>query len=181
MFQPFSSKMARDCAGRQIDLGILCGEVGLGEDLHRAGQVYIFLLHDHGHAGMLDVGGRVDRLALVLLVDGVLLGDGHGRHDLAGLLGDQRDLLAVLDARRPGPAVVETVIGMGQKVPSAMVNLSQTPCQSALVMKPSSGVKPPMPIMIRSPTSREEMRTWVRLLAFSCSACELGARQQQRL
>ena len=68
------------------------------------------------------------------------------------------------------PCVVEIVIGIGQKVPSAMVKLSQTPCQSALVIKPVSGVKPPMPIMIRSPASREEMRTWVRLLAFSCSA-----------
>ncbi len=68
------------------------------------------------------------------------------------------------------PSVVETVMGIGQKVPSAMVKLSQTPCQSALDMKPVSGVKPPMPIMIRSPTSRDEMRTSVMPFAFSFSA-----------
>jgi len=57
------------------------------------------------------------------------------------------------------PAAVlsaESVIGIGQNRPAAVRYRSHTPSQSARVMKPSSGVNPPMPSMIRSPRSREE-------------------------
>jgi hypothetical protein len=50
---------------------------------------------------------------------------------------------------------VDSVIGIGQNRPEAIFMPSQTPCQSAWVMKPSSGVKPPWPIMTMSPFSRE--------------------------
>ena len=50
---------------------------------------------------------------------------------------------------------VDRVIGIGQNTPLASAMLSHTPCQSAWPMNPSSGVKPPMPSMIRSPRSRE--------------------------
>ena len=53
---------------------------------------------------------------------------------------------------------VESVIGIGQNRPLVVLMPSHTPCQSALVMKPSSGVKPPMPSMMTSPVSRELMR-----------------------
>jgi hypothetical protein len=52
-------------------------------------------------------------------------------------------------------ASVESVIGIGQKRPDAVRIPSQTPFQSACVMKPSSGVKPPSPSITRSPFSRE--------------------------
>ena len=37
--------------------------------------------------------------------------------------------------------------------------LSQTPCQSALFINPSKGVKPPIPIINKSPASREVICT----------------------
>ncbi len=65
---------------------------------------------------------------------------------------------------------VESVMGMGQNSPLAVFMPSHTPCQSAWVMKPSSGVKPPMPSMIRSPSSRELMTTLGSVAARACSA-----------
>ncbi len=62
------------------------------------------------------------------------------------------------DANRRSAASVDSVIGIGQNRPSAVRMSSQTPFQSARVMKPSSGVKPPMPSMIRSPFSRDVMQ-----------------------
>src|SRR3990167_9575754 len=59
----------------------------------------------------------------------------------------------------------DLVMGIGQNRPLARVILSHTDCQSALPMKPSSGVKPPMPSMIRSPVSREDSFTWSNLAA----------------
>ena len=56
---------------------------------------------------------------------------------------------------RRTPAPADSVIGIGQNSPLAVFMPSQTPCQSACVMKPSSGVKPPMPSMTMSPFSRE--------------------------
>src|SRR3989344_1774944 len=61
----------------------------------------------------------------------------------------------------------ERVIGIGQNRPLAIFIPSQTPCQSALVIKPSRGVKPPMPSMMRSPVSREAIRT----LGSDCARC----------
>ena len=52
-------------------------------------------------------------------------------------------------------ASVDSVIGIGQNRPLVMRMPSHTPSQSARVMKPSSGVKPPMPSMTMSPRSRE--------------------------
>jgi hypothetical protein len=52
----------------------------------------------------------------------------------------------------------ESVIGMGQKTPAAVRISSHTPFQSAWVMKPASGVKPPMPSITRSPFSRDVTR-----------------------
>src|SRR5438105_1500316 len=55
-------------------------------------------------------------------------------------------------------SAAESVMGIGQKSPPLVRISSQTPCQSARVMKPSSGVKPPMPSITRSPFSREVTR-----------------------
>ncbi len=65
---------------------------------------------------------------------------------------------------------VERVMGMGQNRPLAIFMPSHTPCQSAWVMKPVSGVKPPMPIMMTSPVSREDIFTLGRLSACFFSA-----------
>ena len=54
---------------------------------------------------------------------------------------------------------VDSVTGIGQKRLFAILIPSQTPSQSAWVMNPSRGVNPPMPSMMRSPFSREEMAT----------------------
>ncbi len=59
-------------------------------------------------------------------------------------------------------ASVDSVMGIGQKRPLAVRMPSHTPCQSARDMNPSSGVKPPMPNIIRSPFSRELTRTLAR-------------------
>ncbi len=72
----------------------------------------------------------------------------------------------------------ERVTGIGQKVPSAVRKFSQTPFQSALVMKPVSGLKPPMPIMIRSPFSRAETGIFFRPAAFFLFGLQRGAFQQ---
>ena len=62
--------------------------------------------------------------------------------------------------------LADKVTGMGQKVPSLSVIWSlQEPFQSASPMKPSRGVKPPMPIMMRSAVSRELIGTTVKSLA----------------
>ncbi len=55
-------------------------------------------------------------------------------------------------------ASAESVMGIGQNRPLAVFMPSHTPRQSACVMKPSSGVKPPMPSMMMSPFSREHTR-----------------------
>ncbi len=68
---------------------------------------------------------------------------------------DERDVAAGLDRGRPRPSSADSVIGIGQNRPLAVLMPSHTPCQSACVMKPSSGVKPPMPSMMMSPFSRE--------------------------
>ncbi len=60
---------------------------------------------------------------------------------------------------------------------------SHTPSQSAWVMKPSSGVKPPMPSMMRSPFSRELTVSRGSLRARACSAASASpasARGSQR-
>ena len=57
------------------------------------------------------------------------------------------------------PASTDNVIGMGQNRPSAVRISSHTPRQSVSPMKPSSGVKPPMPSITMSPASREETCT----------------------
>ena len=46
VLQPFSSKILRVSAGRHVDALERLGEMGLGEDLHRTGQVTIGLAHD---------------------------------------------------------------------------------------------------------------------------------------
>jgi len=75
----------------------------LAGNFDRAGEVDVTLGHDHLHPWMLDVGGLVDHDALVGLVDGVLLGQAHGRHDLVTLGVDQRDLLTLVEAVGQGP------------------------------------------------------------------------------
>ena len=50
-------------------------------------------------------------------------------------------------------------MGIGQNRPVVIFIPSQTPCQSAWVMNPSSGVKPPIPNITRSPASRDEIAT----------------------
>src|SRR5258706_331556 len=52
-------------------------------------------------------------------------------------------------------ASVESVIGIGQKMPRAVRISAHTPRRSARSMKPSSGAKPPMPSMMTSPFSRQ--------------------------
>ena len=64
----------------------------------------------------------------------------------------------------------DMVIGIGQKMPFVIFISSQTPFQSSCPMKPSSGVKPPMPIMIRSPVSRDDTCNWGRDSAFLSSS-----------
>ena len=109
--------------------------------------------------GCAAVGGLEHRGALVRLVDRVLLGDQHRRQRRAVVGVDQRDLLPGRGSTRAVGASVDSVIGIGQNRPLAMRMPSQTPCQSACDMKPSSGVKPPMPSMMMSPRSRELTRT----------------------
>jgi hypothetical protein len=75
----------------------------------------------------------------------------------------------------------ERVTGIGQKVPSAIVKLSQTPFQSALVMKLVSGLKPPMPIMIRSPFSRADTGICFRPAAFFFSASRAAPSSRQQV
>ena len=69
---------------------------------------------------------------------------------------------------------VDRVIGMGQNTPalSPVVKciLSHTLCQSAWFIKPSSGVKPPIPSIIKSPASRELIWIFGRFLAFCWAA-----------
>ena len=60
--------------------------------------------------------------------------------------------------------------GTGQKVPSVRSIFSQTLFQSSLPMKPVSGEKPPMPIMIRSPFSWLVISIFFRPAAFFSSA-----------
>ena len=63
---------------------------------------------------------------------------------------------------------------IGQNKPLVIFMPSQTPAQSALVMKPVSGVKPPMPIIMMSPASREDTLILgsVAARAFSASSAE---------
>ena len=76
-------------------------------------------------------------------------------------------------------AEVDRVIGIGQNRPLAIFMPSQTPSQSARVMKPSSGVKPPIPSMIVSPVSRELMTSLGRDSArFSSSSRSLPSRSK---
>ncbi len=65
---------------------------------------------------------------------------------------------------------VESVIGIGQNRPLTIVMPAQTLFQSAWLMNPFSGVKPPMPSMIRSPFSRELTLTRGKPSASSRSA-----------
>jgi hypothetical protein len=83
--------------GPLIEALELLGEVRLGEHLHGAGQVYLGLIHHHLDARVRHVGGPEDLLALVLLVDGVLLGHLHGGHQRVRFGVPERDLLADLD------------------------------------------------------------------------------------
>ena len=62
------------------------------------------------------------------------------------------------------------VTGTGQKVPSASCILSHTPCQSALLMKPVSGVNAPIPIIMQSHVSMEVMASFFKPSAFFSSA-----------
>lgn len=64
--------------------------------------------------------------------------------------------------------VAETVTGIGQNVPSAIFMSVHTPFQSCDPMKPSSGVNPPIPIMMASPVSREVMEIFFSDSAFFC-------------
>ena len=70
-------------------------------------------------------------------------------------------------------ASADSVIGIGQNrfFRLGRVYVSQQPFQSSWPMKPSRGVKAPMPIMMRSPVSREVRGTRFREAAFliSCS------------
>jgi hypothetical protein len=74
---------------------------------------------------------------------------------------------------------VDSVMGIGQNRPLAIFMPSQTPCQSVWVMKPSSGVKPPMPSMMMSPFSRELTLIFGSVWARASSACCACALQQQ--
>jgi hypothetical protein len=69
---------------------------------------------------------------------------------------------------------VDKVIGIGQNRPFVNLIPSQTPCQSACVMNPSRGVKPPMPSMMMSPRPRELTVTlgsdWARARSRASSA-----------
>jgi hypothetical protein len=132
------------------------------------------LVHDHLHAGVIILGdlpeifgglgafAHEDLFALELLVGlGHLdfLGDLHGGHDLVALGIEQGDFVAGLD----GVGFLLGGIqgdGHGPEGAVASRNLSQTLFQSALVMKPVSGLKPPIPIMIRSPLTRGEIETF---------------------
>ena len=53
----------------------------------------------------------------------------------------------------------DRVIGIGQKVPFSSAMLWQTLNQSALFIKPSRGVNPPIPNMMTSPNSLDEQIT----------------------
>ena len=67
--------------------------------------------------------------------------------------------------------VAERVIGIGQNRPSDSFMSSQTPRQSALPMKPSSGVYAPMASMMKSEVSRLLIGTFRKVEArFSSSA-----------
>ena len=87
VLQPLSSNILRVCVGRHVDALEGLGEMGLGEDLHRTGQVDVRLAHDLLHARVTgNVVGAEDHLALMLLVGLghlVLLGHLHGGHDRA--------------------------------------------------------------------------------------------------
>ena len=67
--------------------------------------------------------------------------------------------------------VAERVIGMGQNRPPASFMSAQTPRQSALLMKPASGVYAPMASMMKSEVSRLLIGTFRKVEArFSSSA-----------
>jgi len=69
---------------------------------------------------------------------------------------------------------------MGQNRPFAIFMPSHTPCQSVWVMKPSSGVKPPIPSMMMSPFSRELTRTLGSRRSASLFRLEFRPLQQER-
>ena len=84
--------------------------------------------------------------------------------------GDESLLFAPIETVSAVVVSVDRVIGMGQNKPLAIFMPSQIPAQSACDMKPSRGVNPPIPSMIRSPFSRELTRTLGKLCARANSA-----------
>ena len=76
----------------------------------------------------------------------------------------QRATSSPMDMDFASSSVAERVIGMGQKRSCLLgsANLSQQFFQSSFPIKPSSGVKAPIPIMIRSLVSRLVMGTFFR-------------------
>src|SRR4029077_18899579 len=87
---------ARFCR-RHEERAVVRLEAAVGKYLDRPGQVHLALLHHHFHAGMLGVDSAEHGHALVLLVDPVFLGDGHGREGLAVVRIGQRDIAPGLD------------------------------------------------------------------------------------
>ena len=65
---------------------------------------------------------------------------------------------------------VDNVTGIGQNKPLAIVILSQTPFQSASPIKPSNGLKPPIPSITTSPSSLEEQVIFAKDSALDNSA-----------
>ncbi len=171
--QPFAANTARVCAGVMYRSPYWLGNSPCDSTLTGPARLTVGLFHDHFHAGMLDVGGLEYGFALVLLVDCVFFAHGHGCEQFAGRSIHQRDVRAGLDAVR-GILAADSVIGIGQKRPFASCMSSHTLFQSACVMNPSSGVKPPMPSMIKSPRSRELTGTCGSARARSRSACSAG-------
>ena len=110
----------------------------------------------------------------------VLLGHPHRRQALVVVRVDQRDLLPDVDRCSATLRPADSVIGIGQNRPPAVRMPSHTPRQSACDMKPSSGVKPPMPSIRMSPRSRELTRTGGKAAARAAFSRELDALEQQR-
>ena len=116
-------------------------------------------VHDHLDARMLDVGGRntdMHSCSLSIAYFSVTFMVARISPDVRI---DERDLAADLDAIGRPCVGGERDRNRPEQRRSPCCMPSQTPSQSAWVMKPSSGVKPPMPSMMRSPFSREDTRS----------------------
>ena len=79
-------------------------------------------------------------------------------------------IIAISSPALTSSSSVDNVTGIGQNKPLAIVMLSQTPFQSASPIKPSKGLKPPMPSITTSPSSLEEQVIFAKDSALDNSA-----------